>query len=79
MVTDALQHIPSCMRYLRYVESNENILRFCAIPQVMAIATLVEIYNNGKVFEGVVKIPKGIAARVITESDSIENIENFFL
>jgi hypothetical protein len=29
-----------------------GIFRFCAIPQVMAIATLAEIYNNPRVFTG---------------------------
>ena len=36
---------------------NVDVFRFCAIPQVMAIATMAECYDNGKVFDGgVVKI-----------------------
>ena len=31
---------------------DQDILRFCAIPQVMAIATLAKVYNNPKVFKG---------------------------
>ena len=35
---------------------NTDIFRFCAIPQVMAIATLAEIYNNPNVFTGMIVI-----------------------
>jgi hypothetical protein len=31
---------------------NRDIFRFCAIPQIMSIGTLAQLYNNGKVFEG---------------------------
>ncbi len=31
---------------------HKGIFRFCAVPQVMAIATLAEIYNNPRVFQG---------------------------
>ena len=40
---------------------DQDILRFCAIPQVMAIATLAKVYNNANVFTGEsinVSIPK---------------------
>lgn len=36
------------------------MFRFCAIPQIMAIATLAECYANPEVFRRVVKIPKGL-------------------
>ena len=39
-----------------------EVFRFCAIPQIMAIATLRELYSNPKVFTGVVKIRKGRAS-----------------
>jgi hypothetical protein len=39
------------LHYMAKVQ-NKDIFRFCAIPQVMAIATLAEIYNNPKVFRG---------------------------
>lgn len=38
---------------------NPSVFRFCAIPQIMAIATLAECYGNPEVFKRVVKIPKG--------------------
>jgi hypothetical protein len=31
---------------------DRDIFRFCAIPQIMSIGTLAQLYNNGKVFEG---------------------------
>jgi hypothetical protein len=31
---------------------NRDIFRFCAIPQIMSIGTLSQLYNNGKVFQG---------------------------
>lgn len=46
--------------------------------QVMAIATLSEIYNNPDVFRGVVKIRKGLACRMILESGDLEGIFAWF-
>ena len=63
LVTDALELAPDCLAYLKKLQC-EEIFRFCAIPQVMAIATLSEVYNNKKVFSGVVKIRKGVACKV---------------
>lgn len=50
---------------------NVEVFRFCAIPQVMAIATLAECYGNGKVFEGVVKIRRGLSARIMLSTQDI--------
>jgi farnesyl-diphosphate farnesyltransferase len=63
MVTDALRHAPKCLEYMGHLESPQ-VFAFCAIPQVMAIATLALCYNNGKVFEGVVKMRRGQTAVV---------------
>ena len=64
LVTDALRHVPDSIAYMRQIQ-NKDIFRFCAIPQAMAIATLSEIYNNPKVFTGVVKVRKGLAAKMM--------------
>lgn len=58
MVIDALGHIPDVFAYMAEIK-NQTVFNFCAIPQVMAIATLALLYDNGEVFEGVVKIRKG--------------------
>ena len=44
---------------------DKQIYNFCAIPQVMAIATLALCYSNYSVFTGVVKIRRGQTAKII--------------
>jgi farnesyl-diphosphate farnesyltransferase len=62
MVADALKHLPDSIRYLSLIE-DQQIFRFCAIPQIMAISTLSLLYNNLSVFSKNVKIRKGLAAK----------------
>jgi len=77
MVTDALELIPECIKYLERL-NNDQVFRFCAIPQVMAIATLDKCFNNGDVFTGVVKVRKGLAVKMIMESGTMKGIETWF-
>ncbi|MBT8180017.1 MAG: squalene synthase [Eudoraea sp.] len=77
MVNDALSHATDCLDYLKLLR-NERAFRFCAIPQVMAIATLAEVYNNHKVFTENVKIRKGLAAKLILSSGSIEEVVKIY-
>lgn len=77
LVTDALHCVPECMEYMALLRT-EEVFRFCAIPQVMAIATLAELYNNPKVFTGVVKIRKGLAAKLILDTGSVEGLHKWF-
>jgi farnesyl-diphosphate farnesyltransferase len=65
LVADALELVPDSLDYLDRVKNNPAVFRFCAIPQVMAIATLDECFDNPKLFTGVVKIRKGLTARLI--------------
>lgn len=51
---------------------------YFGFPQVMAIATLAEVYNNPDVFRGVVKIRKGLACRMILESRDLEGAKSWF-
>ena len=53
---------------------NPTVFNFCAIPQVMAIATLARCYNNYGVFTSVVKIRKGEAAKLILRARSMDAI-----
>jgi len=39
LVTDGLEHAPACLHYLALLKNN-TVFSFCAVPQVMAIATL---------------------------------------
>mmetsp|Transcript_3550 Transcript_3550/g.8336 ORF Transcript_3550/g.8336 Transcript_3550/m.8336 type:complete len:798 (+) Transcript_3550:65-2458(+) len=64
MVGVALELVPDCLEYLNRVR-NPLIYRFCAIPQLMAIATLAEVFDNPLVFTGVVKVRKGATVRLI--------------
>mmetsp|Transcript_25712 Transcript_25712/g.43085 ORF Transcript_25712/g.43085 Transcript_25712/m.43085 type:complete len:469 (-) Transcript_25712:309-1715(-) len=66
LITDALHHLPDCFAYMAKLDS-PSVFQFCAIPQVMAIATLSECYNNHKVFTNVVKIRRGLSARICLE------------
>lgn len=76
LVTDAMRHLPDCIAYLRLLK-NPAIFRFCAIPQAMALATLIEVYNNPKVFTQNVKIRKGLAAKIMVEIKTIEDMSEF--
>jgi len=64
LIADALELVPDCLEYLARLQDGATY-RFCAIPQVMAMATLAECFDNPKLFTGVVKIRKGLTARLI--------------
>jgi farnesyl-diphosphate farnesyltransferase len=44
----------------------------------MAIATLADLYNNPKVFSGVVKIRKGQAAQLILDTKNTTGLHKWF-
>ena len=80
MICDALEKVPSSLTYLGLLEDGSNqVMRFCAIPQAMAIATLEKLYANPLVFKGVVKIWKPTAARIVVETGSMAGIKAWFL
>ena len=73
LVADALKYVGDCIEYLSLIQ-NKQIFRFCAIPQVMAMATLAKIYNNPDVYTEVVKIRKGIAAVLMLHTNDMESV-----
>eukprot|EP01006_Ploeotia_vitrea_P004362 TRINITY_DN114395_c0_g1_i1.p1 TRINITY_DN114395_c0_g1~~TRINITY_DN114395_c0_g1_i1.p1 ORF type:complete len:459 (-),score=270.46 TRINITY_DN114395_c0_g1_i1:163-1539(-) len=77
MVTDALQHVPDCLEYMRRLR-DPQVFRFCAIPQVMAIATLSKVYNNSNVFTGVVKIRKGLSCQLMVNTNDMRAVKDAF-
>eukprot|EP00536_Pseudo-nitzschia_multiseries_P017915 jgi/Psemu1/248452/estExt_Genewise1.C_19290007 len=77
LVTDALELAPDCLVYLSKLQCAE-IFRFCAIPQVMAIATLNYCYNNSNVFTGVVKIRKGTSCKLILRTNTLDEVHDTF-
>lgn len=77
LVTDALRHVPDALAYMSSLK-NKQVFRFCAIPQVMAIATLAKVYNNPQVFVSNVKIRKGLAAKLMLETHTFEDVLAYF-
>lgn len=77
LVTDALELAPDCLTYMSKLQCAE-IFRFCAIPQVMAIATLDKCYSNPKVFTGVVKIRKGTSCKLLLRTNSLDEVHETF-
>ena len=73
LITNALEHAVKSLDYMSQLR-HKWVFRFCAIPQVMAIATLALCYNNGKVFEGVVKIRRGKTAKIVTGLNTYEDL-----
>lgn len=76
MIYDAFNHLPDVIQYLRLIE-NRQIFEFCAIPQLMALATLEQLYSNPLVFTSVVKIRKGLSAKIIYNSSNIHQINQW--
>nr|GMD11041.1 squalene synthase [Ipomoea batatas] len=77
MVTNALSHVEDCLTYMSALR-DPSIFRFCAIPQIMAIGTLAMCYNNIEVFRGVVKMRRGLTAKVIDRTRTIEDVYGAF-
>ncbi|XP_014677725.1 PREDICTED: squalene synthase-like [Priapulus caudatus] len=77
LVTNALRHVPDVLVYLSRLR-NQSIFNFCAIPQVMAMATLERCYSNPAVFTRVVKIRKGEAVRLMVDATSMDAINAIF-
>lgn len=69
MTVDALAHATDALDYLTLLR-NQSVFNFCAIPQVMAIATLERCFMNPAVVQRNVKIRKGEAVNVRTYSHS---------
>ncbi|XP_037382456.1 squalene synthase isoform X2 [Talpa occidentalis] len=74
LITNALQHLPDVITYLSRLR-NQSVFNFCAIPQVMAIATLAACYNNQQVFRGVVKIRKGQAVTLMLDATNMPAVK----
>uniref|UniRef100_A0A6B2L775 Squalene synthase n=1 Tax=Arcella intermedia TaxID=1963864 RepID=A0A6B2L775_9EUKA len=77
MVTDAMTHSIDCLKYLKMIKDPASF-RFCAIPQVMAIATLYECYNNPNVFKKEVKIRKSLAVKMIMTTNDYQSAVQYF-
>jgi len=76
MVCDALRHFPDSLLYLQKLQ-DEAIFRFCAIPQLMALYTLAELYNQPLALVSTLKIRKGLTARIFTEVRHMDDFNRF--
>ena len=65
MTLVSLTHAVDCLIYLSVLR-DQSVFNFCAIPQVMAIATLALVYRNPLVFERNIKIRRGESCKVPT-------------
>eukprot|EP01123_Difflugia_compressa_P000778 TRINITY_DN10901_c0_g1_i1.p1 TRINITY_DN10901_c0_g1~~TRINITY_DN10901_c0_g1_i1.p1 ORF type:complete len:216 (-),score=27.56 TRINITY_DN10901_c0_g1_i1:91-738(-) len=77
MITDAMTHAADCLDYIEIIK-DPDVFRFCAIPQVMAIATLYECYNNPNVFKKEVKIRKSLAVKMILTTTTFKSVLHCF-
>lgn len=67
MVLNALKHAEECLFYMAGIR-DQSVFNFVAIPQSMAIASLDLVFRNPAIFEKNVKITKGEACALMTES-----------
>nr|AMT75533.1 squalene synthase [Panax sokpayensis] len=77
MVTDALVHAEDCLKYMSDLRG-PAIFRFCAIPPDYGIATLALCFNNTQVFRGVVKMRRGLTAKVIDQTKTMSDVYGAF-
>jgi farnesyl-diphosphate farnesyltransferase len=77
MVTDALSHGKHSLIYLDALKE-PSVFAFAAIPQVMAIATMAEVYNEPRLFTGILKIRKSLAASIMLNCKTMDDIHSWF-
>ncbi|EPS42167.1 hypothetical protein H072_3930 [Dactylellina haptotyla CBS 200.50] len=77
LVLNALDHADDCLYYLAGLR-DQSVYNFCAIPQVMAIATLALVFRNPEMFKRNVKIPKGEACELMMEVGNLRTTCDIF-
>lgn len=78
LILNAIDHVPNSLKYLSELE-NIQIFRFCAIPQLMAVATLSELFDNEDVLYKNVKIRKGKTAKYFMSIKNFEQTKSEFI
>ncbi len=78
MVINAFLHFSDCIEYLNGL-SNTKIFRFCAIPQVMAVGTLVALYNNEEALMQNVKVSKAETMQIFANLNDKKDFVKFTL
>ncbi|XP_010432387.1 PREDICTED: inactive squalene synthase 2-like [Camelina sativa] len=77
MVTNALIHVEDCLKSLASLR-DPAIFQSCAIPQIVAIGTLALCYNNIQVFRGVVRLRRGLIAKIIDRTKNMDDVYGLF-
>lgn len=77
LVYNVLNHVEDVLTYLSLIE-DQSSYNFCAIPQVMAIATLELVYQNESIFTNHLKIRKGQTCKLILESRTFDGVVKIF-
>lgn len=78
MLLDAISHATRALDYLSLLRE-QSVFNFCAIPQVMAIATLNAMMANPDVFRRNVKIRKSQAVQLILRAVNPRDVSYLFL
>ena len=78
MIMNALLHIPDSIKYLSLIKNNSNF-KFCAIPQVVAVQTLVTLFYNPNVFKKTEKLNKTTLARIFIDTNDMNSILQFYI
>nr|CAO98816.1 squalene synthase [Nakaseomyces delphensis] len=77
LVLNALTHVIDVLTFLSSVHE-QSTFQFCAIPQVMAVATLAKVFNNPDVLKKNVKIRKGTTCYLILNSRTLKGTIEIF-
>ncbi|CUS22197.1 LAQU0S04e10462g1_1 [Lachancea quebecensis] len=77
LVLNALSHVEDVLTFLSSIHEQSSF-QFCAIPQVMAIATLALVFGNADVLYKNVKIRKGTTCFLILKSRTLRGCVEIF-
>ncbi|KAJ3122113.1 bifunctional farnesyl-diphosphate farnesyltransferase/squalene synthase [Physocladia obscura] len=78
LCVNVLKLAPDCLEYMAKLKE-PSVLHFCAIPQVMAIASIALFFNNNVVFtKGGLKIRRGLAVKLIYEATTFDGVKEVF-
>ncbi|KAJ3215257.1 Farnesyl-diphosphate farnesyltransferase [Dinochytrium kinnereticum] len=78
LCADALELVPDCLEYMSQLR-NPTVVHFCAIPQVMAIASIALFFNNPAIFSKTgTKIRRGLAVKLIYKGTTFDGVKEVF-
>ena len=78
LIGDCLVHLPDVLEYLSRLHDGQ-IFQFSSIPQLMAVATLSDLFDNPRVFTSVVKLRKGLSCQLMLDSSTFDDVRRWTL